>query len=110
MEKYSWNKINGVVVFNRNNPNFKISNTDEEILKLFRNHPVPILEKDTQNIIGFVRDVEFFTNDGLLIGDIMIWDMKKYNRFVFYNYEVVIKDNKITEICCIEFRSELEIA
>jgi len=104
MGNYNITGFNGLIIFDKNNPNFIITNTDEEISELFKNKHVPILAGNN-GIIGFVKDVEFWTGEKL-IGDVLIWDVSRFST-VFENYEVFIDDNKkITKICSIKYEEK----
>jgi hypothetical protein len=111
MKPYNWCNINGIKIFDRNNPNFEVKNSNEEIESLFHaHHSIPILAKGTNEVIGIVKDTEFWTDSGNLIGDVLIWDMDKYRSYIFSNYEIIIdKDFNITEICCIEFANKEQV-
>lgn len=101
MRIYNPATFTGMVIFKKNNPNFIITNTNEEIEEMFKNKNVPVLVGDNE-IIGFVKDVEFWSNDDL-IGDIFVWDQESFYP-VFKNYEVEVDENrKILRVDCVEF-------
>ena len=100
MKQYRHLGVNGIVIFDRNNPNYSILETNDEIVGLFKKYPVPVIVKD--EIVGFVKDVEFWSNDKL-IGDLLIWGMINFN-IELKNYQVQLGDNgRIQLISCIEY-------
>lgn len=102
-----------VKIFDKNNPNIKILNTDESIIALFDGGTVPIeycKTPEDNEVIGFVSKVgEFIGTE--LFGDITFWG-KEYSNYEFRNYCVEIdgqgnKDNKeyfVSRIVCVEFQ------
>ena len=104
-----------VKIFDKNNPNIKILNTDESIITLFKDSSVPIeyCENPEKNeVIGFVSKVGEFVGTELF-GDITFWG-KEYSDYKFRNYCIEIdgqgnKDNKeylISRVVCVEFKPE----
>jgi hypothetical protein len=104
MRTYKPATFNGMVIFKKNNPNFTITNTNEEISELFKGKYIPVLIGDNK-IVGFVKDIEFWSNENL-IGDIWVWDSGNFYP-VFKNYEAYVDENmKIIGIACIEFEEK----
>jgi hypothetical protein len=104
MRTYKPASFNGMIIFKKNNPNFTITNTDEEISELFKDKYIPVLVGDNK-IVGFVKNIEFWLDENL-IGDILVWDSNNFYP-VFKNYEVYVdKDMKITGIACIEYEEK----
>jgi len=100
MKEYRHLGVNGIVVFDRNNPNFDILETDDEIIDLFKRYPVPVIVKD--KIVGFVKEIEFWSKNKL-IGDLWVWDLINFN-VELKNYQVQLKeDGHILQISCIEY-------
>jgi uncharacterized protein YuzE len=101
MKAYNPTTFNGMIIFKKDNLNFVITNTNEEIEELIKN--VPVLIND--DIVGYVKGVEFWYENNL-IGDIFVWNPENFYP-VFKNYEVYVDENrKITGIACIEFEEK----
>ena len=102
-----------VKIFDKNNPNIKILNTDESIISLFKDSSVPIeYEETTENniVIGFVSKVgEFIGTE--LFGDITFWG-EEYPNYEFKNYCIEIdgqgnnenKEYLVSRVVCVEFQ------
>ena len=86
---------NGVVIFRKDNPNFEITETHDEIVALFKKNPVPVEIRG--KIVGIVRDVEFWANEDELIGDILFW-IKPPEYMTLVNYGVRIDDDGNIEL------------
>jgi hypothetical protein len=101
-----------VKIFNKNNPNIKILNTDESIISLFKDNPIPVeycKTPEENEIIGFVSGVGEFVGTELL-GDVTFWG-QEYSNYEFKNYCVEIdgqtgnnKEYFVSRVVCVEFQ------
>lgn len=103
-----------VKIFDKNNPNFTIINTDEEIIDLFKEKSIPVVLDDLplkihldnikiEKVIGIVKSVNGFVNNELF-GDVYLWEKEDSNK-IFSNYEVTVDNNlKILSIIAIQFK------
>jgi hypothetical protein len=96
-------KANGIIIFDKDNPNFFIKNSNDEIIEMFKNKYVPILYKE--KIIGFVSDTEFFA-ENKLIGDVILW-LENNDKIPLnlknYEFQVCYESGFIKNIVSIEF-------
>ena len=101
--------VNGMHIFDRNNPNFEIVDTNEEIRMLFMDKwkPVPVVVKN--KIIGIVSDTEFWF-EHYLLGDLYIFNQADF-QYQFENYMVTInvKTNKIIEVNWVSYTQPEEV-
>jgi len=93
------------IIFNRNNPNFEIKQSNEEISKMFKNDEdnicVPVVINN--KIMGFVKHVKFWDGD-FLFGDILFQRCPEL-AIEFFNYEVTIDENdNVVSVDQIEYR------
>jgi hypothetical protein len=100
-----------VKIFDKNNPNIKILNTNESIIALFKDSSVPIEYEETPEnniVIGFVSKVGEFVGTELF-GDITFWG-ENYSEYKMKNYCVEVDFEEagegecwVSRIVCVEF-------
>jgi len=101
-----------IKIFDKNNPNIKILNTDESIITLFKNNDVPIEYCETpekNEVIGFISKVgEFIGSE--LFGDVTFWG-ENYSTYELKNYCVEVDFEEagegecwVSRIVCVEFQ------
>jgi len=90
--------INNIKVFDKNNPNITILNTDEEIVNMLKDKPIilddlpldyDIIKLNKTEVIGIIKEITKI-DSGEFYGTIWLYD-KKYENYIFKNYEVSIK-------------------
>ena len=69
MKKGKNKRKDNILIFNRNNPNFNIKETNEEIASLFINKDVRVINNDKKQMIGIVVGVRGWVGDELY-GDV----------------------------------------
>ena len=120
--------LNNVKIFDKNNPNFVISNTDKEITELINNKDIPITiygrlplehlnpvktktsyhylsnkEKICGIIIGIIKNVTKIKNN-IFYGTVFLFQ-EYYKDSIFNNYEVQVNDDmSIKYIETVEFK------
>ena len=107
--------VKNIKIFDKNNPNFTIINTDEEIIELFKDKNIPVLLDDlplkvhddkikTERVIGVVKEATMFVGSELF-GEIFFWKKEDSDK-KFSNYEVIVDPNnnlKILSVMGIQF-------
>ena len=101
MKKGKNKRKDNILIFNRNNPNFNIKETNEEIASLFINKDVRVINNDKKQMIGIVVGVRGWVGDELY-GDVYFW-VEKDNVYSFDNYAVEVEEGKIIRIAYLEF-------
>jgi hypothetical protein len=120
--------LNNVKIFDKNNPNFVISNTDKEITELINNKDIPITiygrlplehlnpvktktsyhylsnkEKICGINIGIIKNVTKIENN-IFYGTVFLFQ-EYYKDSIFNNYEVQVNDDmSIKYIETVEFK------
>jgi hypothetical protein len=100
-------KLVNVKIFDKNNPNFKIIQTDEEIIKLFNGNTPICSDFEDHNVIGYIKPnniIGFIGNN--LFADVMIDSYYMNKRFKNYEVSVERQDDqslKILNVCNILF-------
>lgn len=101
MKKGKNKRKDNILIFNRNNPNFNIKETNEEIASLFINKDVRVINNDKKQMIGIVVGVRGWVGDELY-GDVYFW-VERDNVYSFDNYAVEVEEGKIIRIAYLEF-------
>jgi hypothetical protein len=99
-----------VKIFNRNNPNIRFTNSNDEIKQLLSKEKfIPVGEYGNENnIIGLVLNCTDFM-DGDFYGNVMLRE-GKHRTYELKNYQVIIDDStiengtaSISQIVMVEF-------
>jgi len=107
--------VKNIKIFDKNNPNFTITNTNEEIINLFSNKNVPVFLDDlplkihdntqkVERVIGVIKEATRFVGSELL-GEVFFWKEEDSHK-TFFNYEVILdsEDNsKISLVMGVQF-------
>ena len=101
MKKGKNKRRDNILIFNRNNPNFDIRETDKEIENLFINKDVRVINNDKKQMIGIVVGVRDWIGDELY-GDVYFW-VERDNVYSFDNYAIEVEEGKIIRIAYLEF-------
>lgn len=92
-------KLTHVKIFDKNNPNFKIKQTDEELIALF-DYNVPIChDYEDHGVVGYIKpkDIIGFV-DNELFADVIVDTYHMNKRFKNYEVSVEEADDKSLKI------------
>lgn len=101
MKKGKSKRLDNILIFDRNNPNFNIKETNEEIVEMFRNKDVRVINDDKKQMIGIVVGVREW-HGSKLYGDVYFWSGADIT-YMFDNYGIEIDGDRIVRVAYIEF-------